>query len=717
MKKQYYIVLILLLVISLTLPACTQEKSHKMVKPVKPNIIFILADDMGYGDLGVLFQNQRMMSNNRSKPFEQTPNLDQLARDGAELTQDYCAAPVCAPSRASILLGQSQGHANVRNNQFDKALADNWTLASVLKAAGYATAAFGKWGLQGREDDLPNCTAHPLNRGFDYFFGYLRHKDAHQHYPKEGLYVGSKPVYMNRTDITPELDKCYTADLWTAAAKKWIVDHEKKDPQQPFFIYLAYDTPHAVLELPTQAYPKGGGLHGGMQWIGKPHHMINTASGKVDSYVNPEYAHATYDNDHNPATPEVPWPNVYKRYAEANRRIDDGVGDIMQLLKDLHINKNTMVVFTSDNGPSRESYLPKRFKPNNPSFFRSFGPFDGIKRDCWEGGVRMPTLAEWPGHIPAGRIVKTPTISYDWMATFAEMAGFPPPAVSDGVSLLPSLTGVGKQQQGTIYIEYFENGRTPNYHDFLPQHRGRIRKQMQVIRLGNYVGVRYNIKSANDNFEIYNVVKDPEEGHNLAGKPKMAFLQKEMKAKVLWDRMPNNSAPRPYDNALLPAVSDVKTEKGIIWKAYDGSFPWIPQVATLSPIDTGYSARPEVSVCNKKYTVLFFTGFIRVPIDGEYTFFVTAGPPYTNTRALLRIHNAVVIDEGFNYFSGSENAGEIKLKAGLHPFRLYFYKKNEGSRKRRKPVLKFAWQGPGIEKQSIPASVFYHAVNRLNKPH
>ena len=675
----------------------------------KPNILFILTDDMGYGDLGVLFQNQRRMSHNRSKPFELTPNLDQLAKNGAELTQDYCAAPVCAPSRASLLLGQSQGHANVRDNQFDKALEDNWTLASVLKAAGYTTAIFGKWGLQGKNDQAPNWTAHPLNRGFDYFMGYISHKAAHQHYPKEGLYVGSKPVYENRTNVTSELDKCYTADLWTAAAKHWIIKHEKKNPEQPFFIYLAFDTPHAVLELPTQPYPKGRGLHGGMRWIGKPHHMINTASGKIDSWVNPDYAHATYDDDHNPATPEVPWPDVYKRYAESNRRIDDAVGDLVQLLKDLHIYQNTLIVFTSDNGPSRESYLPKRYRPNNPSFFRSFGPFDGIKRDCWEGGVRMPTLAMWPGHIPAGRVVKTPTISYDWLPTFADMAGLPAPAVSDGVSLLPTLTGVGTQQPGVIYIEYFQKGRTPNYPDFTPQHRGRIRQQMQVIRLGNYVGVRYDIQSAEDNFEIYNVVKDPQEAHNLAGNAKMASLQAEMKARVLQDRTPNNSAPRPYDNALVPAISGIQTENGIVWKAYKGNYPWVPEVATLTPTKTGVAAQPEADVYhnNKKHVVLYFTGFIRVPVDGEYTFLITA-----NSRFLLRIHNATVIDADYGFltpWAAPTLAGKIKLKAGLHPFHLYFNEKWAP----RKPMLKFLWEGPGFEQQVIPASVFCHAVQNM----
>ncbi|WP_206598723.1 sulfatase-like hydrolase/transferase [Rufibacter ruber] len=356
----------------------------------QPNIIFILTDDLGYGDLGVLFQKQRQKKNDRSEPWAFTPNLDRMANQGAILNSHYAAAPVCAPSRASFLLGQSQGHANVRDNQFDKALDNNHTIASLLKQVGYVTATFGKWGLQGQRE---KWTAHPLDRGFDYYYGYMRHGDGHEHYPVEGVYRGPKEVYENRQEISAGLNKCYTADLWTAKTKQWIIDHTKsKGKENPFFIYLAYDTPHAVLELPTQEYPAGGGLKGGLQWTGKPGQMINTASGTVDSWIHPDYAKATYDHDKNAATPEVSWPNVYQRYATSVRRIDDAVGDLLQLLKDLKLDENTLVVFTSDNGPSLESYLEK--VKNDPDFFNSFGPFDGVKRDVLEGGVRM---RRWPG--------------------------------------------------------------------------------------------------------------------------------------------------------------------------------------------------------------------------------------------------------------------------------------------------------------------------------
>jgi arylsulfatase A-like enzyme len=676
-------------------------QAQPLKEKLNPNIIFILTDDLGYGDLGVLFQNQRAKNNDPGKPWALTPNLDQMANNGVQLSQHYCAAPVCAPSRASLLLGQSQGHANVRDNQFDKALDDNYTLGSVMQKAGYSTAIFGKWGLQGQSDEAPNCTAHPLNRGFDYFLGYIRHKDGHEHYPKEGIYDGPKEVYENRTNIVKGLDKCYTTDLWTAAAKKWIADHEKgKDNPKPFFIYLAYDTPHAVLELPTQAYPNGRGLNGGMQWIGQPGHMITTASEKVDSWMHPDYANATYDDDRSPITPEAPWPDVYKRYATDTRRIDNAVGDIMQLLKDLNIDRNTIIIFSSDNGPSRESYLPG--EPYNPTFFRSFGPFDGIKRDCWEGGVRMPTLAMWPGHIPAGSIVETPSISYDWMATFTDIVGLPAPAVADGVSLLPSLIGEGKQTSSNIYIEYFHNGNTPRYTDFTSEHQGRRRMQMQMIRIGDYVGVRYDIHSAKDNFEIYNVVKDPQQSHNLAGETEIEALQQKFKEKALQLRMPDNSAVRPYDDALIQAVSNIKTESGLEWKGYDGVFPWVPEVATLVPVETGIADQPNTDVWDKqKDEVLYFDGFIRVPEDGEYAFFLT-----TDKGALLRIHDATVIDADYGYFRGTEKRGDVKLKKGLHPIRIYYAHQSDGRLK-----LNLGWSGPGFEQQPIPASLLFHSVD------
>lgn len=684
--------------------AAGESKQTQVAKPQQPNILFILVDDMGYGDLGALFQNQRAKANDRSEPWELSPNLDKMASEGVLLSQQYCAAPVCAPSRASLLLGVSQGHANVRDNQFDKALENNHTIASALHEIGYSTAAFGKWGLQGSDrwdENGSEWPAHPLNRGFDYFLGYMRHSDGHEHYPREGVYRGKKEVWENRTNIAAGLDKCYTADLWTAAAKRWIVQHEKgPDSEKQFFIYLAFDTPHAVLELPTQAYPRGAGLRGGMQWTGKKGEMISTASGTVDSWVHPDYAGATWDDDKDPSTPEVAWPEVYKRYATATRRVDSAVGDIMQLLKDLNIDDNTIIVFTSDNGPSRESYLPEQYRPNTPDFFNSFGPFDGIKRDCWEGGVRMPVIARWPGHIRAGEEIRSASASYDWAPTFLDAAGVPAPARLDGVSLLPSLTGKGDQQDPVVYVEYHVGGRTPAYAEFDPSHQGRKQNQMQKIRMGNFVGVRYDIQSANDDFEIYDVSKDPQEINNLARNPGMDTLQQWMKAKVLQVRRPNSTAPRPYDHENIPAVSARKTTAGIHWSAYEGDFPWVPQVVTLKPSASGTTGKPDVGVSrsNGNFAMLF-EGYLNIPEDGEYTFYLTAGH-----GALMRIHEATLICADFGYTPGEEKQAPINLKAGLHPFRIYYLGKAS-----EKQSLELKWSGPGIEKETVPEDAFCYA--------
>jgi arylsulfatase A-like enzyme len=638
----------------------------------RPNMIFILCDDLGYGDVGVFYQNQRASQHDRSVPFFLTPHIDTLAREGVQLAQHYCAAPVCAPSRASLLTGLTQGHANVRDNQFDKALADTHTLGTVLRQAGYATAAIGKWGLQGStkaggtEADAAIGSAalwpaYPTKRGFDYYFGYVRHVDGHFHYPKED----KREVWENEREVSGDLDLCYTADLWTARAKKWITEQTAAHPAQPFFMYLAFDTPHAKLQNPPCAYPPGGGLKGGVQWTGTPHQMINTATGTMDGWMHPDYATATWDQDHNPATPEVPWPDVQKRYANDVRRIDDSVGDILQLLKDLNIDENTLVVFTSDNGPSIESFLPEAYAP---TFFRGFGPFDGIKRDTLEGGEREPTLARWPSGIPAGRLDNHPSGQWDWLATFADLAGVPSPAASDGVSLVPSLTGRGQQRPGTVYVEYFQNGKTPGFREFAPTHRGQVRKQMQNIYLDGYKGIRYNITSAADDFEIYDLEKDPQETTDLGRDLKFAELQMAMKARVLQLRKPDSSARRPYDEALVPPIANEPAgAAGISWSLFQGEWPWMPDFRTLTPASRGRSKEIGLAMAiNEKPFGIAFTGYFHAAQDGEYTFTLDS-----DTGAMLFLHDIRVIDEPLKDPAG-KFTGDVHLKAGWHPLRLYY---------------------------------------------
>lgn len=677
----------------------------------RPNIIFILCDDLGYGDIGVFYQNQRAALNDRSVPFFATPNIDSLARDGVKLMQHYSGAPVCAPSRASLLTGLTQGNCNVRDNQFDKALADTHTLGTVLRQAGYATAAFGKWGLQGEMEggkaplidvppsvkaaELKSWPAFPTRRGFDFYYGYVRHRDGHFHYPKED----GREVWENDHEVSTDLDLCYTTDLFTARAKEWIKDQTATHPQQPFFIYLAYDTPHAKLQNPPCAYPAGGGLKGGVQWTGKPHAMLNTAAGTVDGYMFPAYAQATWDDDHNPATPEVPWPEVQKRYANDVRRIDFAVGDVLQLLKDLKIDDHTLVVFTSDNGPSIESYLPK--DPYAPTFFRGFGPFDGIKRDTWEGGMREPTLARWPGVIPAGRVDNHPSGQWDWLATFAAVAGVAAPAASDGVSLLPTLTGHGQQMPGTVYIEYFEKGRTPKFGDFVPAHRGRERQQMQAIYLNGYKGVRYNVKSADDDFEIYHLAEDEREAHNLASNPKFADLQTAMKSRVLQVRTLNASAPRPYDQTPVPPVpTEPADSPGLTWSLFQGEWPWLPDFRTLTPVASGKVKQIELSMApgDQSFGVAF-EGFFHARRDGEYTFTLDS-----DTGAMLFLHDIRVIDEPLKNSAG-KFSGSVRLQAGWHPVRLYYRHGGVG-----KPRLELTCQQSGDGEYKIRPADFRQAV-------
>jgi arylsulfatase A-like enzyme len=643
----------------------------------RPNIIFILADDLGWGDLGVFYQNGVSGSKKHA-----TPQLDALAAAGMQLRNHYCSAPVCAPSRATLLTGLHQGHAVVRNNSFDKALEDDHNLATVLGTAGYSTALIGKYGLQGSGDSPATWPAYPTKRGFDYFFGYVRHSDGHTHYPAHVTDSrGMKELYDQDTMIRDDLDLCYTADLFTARAKKLIVDETNANPNKPFFIYLAYDTPHAALQLPTQAYPSGGGLTGGLQWAGTSGAMINTASGTIDSYKHPDYTGKG-------------WTDVEERFATSVRRIDDCVGDIVKTIEDLGIDDKTLVVFTSDNGPHHESYLSENYNANS---FDSFGPFDGTKRDTWEGGIRMPTLVKWPGAAPAGSVITDPSQSQDWLPTFCELAGYPAPRRADGVSLVPTLTGSGTQEEGVVYVEYYHSGKTKSYAEFDASHQDRRRNQMQVILLDGYKGVRYDIAGHGDDFEIYDLASDPQEVTNLVG-GSLYFdeLQQRMKDKTLRVRRVDPSYVRPYNSAMVPPVTDT-VANGVEYSTYEGLWPWTPEFTTLTSVGGGVAASLDLSNLTRSSDAgLLFTGYIQIPSSGAWNFYLSC-----DTGAHLRIHESQVVDDDYNH-TGAEATGSINLAAGLHPFRLY-YRTDSAST----PALDIQWSGPGVAKQTIPDSALF----------
>lgn len=647
----------------------------------KPNIIFILADDLGYGDVGVFYQNGRV---SEGKPYFSTPNIDALAAAGMMLRQHYTSCPVCAPARASLLTGQTQGDCNVRNNQFDKALA-GWTIGDVLQHAGYRTAVIGKWGLggtpdveAGRESSNEGGTgagldlvapSHPMHKGFDEFFGFMRHRYGHVYYHDK-----EHPLMDGYKDVTAQYENIYSTDLFTARAKKFLVDQESQHADRPFFLYLAYTAVHAALQVPGGPYPSGGGLHGGMQWPLTPTPQTR------DTWIYPTYAAETGWNDH------------MKRYATMAHRLDDGVGDIMQLLRDLKIADNTLVIFSSDNGPANEGGA-------DPRYFDSWGPFDGFKRDCWEGGMREPTIACWPGHIKAHSTDDVASAFYDWMPTLAAVAGIAPPAQTDGVSILPTLLHHGAQlSRGYLYSEYFFSGPLKQFSanaDVFRRKGVTNRGQQQAVRIGDFVGVRTQVKHADDPLRLYNVMADPHEDHNLASESQYAGLLHQMDDLLVTARRPDPSAKRPYDDVLLPAVQVDNLKKGRLEREeFDGDWPWVPDFDLMTP-----SSHDSVVGINLPQDLpdhafgMRFSGYISIPKDGEYTFTATS-----DGGVHLWLHDAHLISSDDSSVDHPISA-KVLLKAGLHPIRLFYrHVKGPGN-------LTLRYSGPGIDKQRVPATV------------
>ena len=408
----------------------------------KPNIIFILADDLGYGDLGCYGQKQI-----------QTPNLDRLAAEGMRFTDHYAGTTVCAPSRCSLMTGLHTGHTYVRGNHEVQPMgqlplpADTATLPKMLKKAGYTTALIGKWGLGG-----PDSTGTPNEQGFDYFFGYLCQRHAHNYYP-EFLFRNDQRVPLKNKVPGGRLDGAgvatekieYSYDRMEQEALQFV----EQDRKGPFFLYLAVTLPHANNE-------------GGKNGMEVPDYGI--------------YA----DKD---------WPEPEKGRAAMITRLDRGVGRVVQKLRDLGLEDNTLVFFASDNGPHREGGA-------NPEFFRSSGPLRGIKRDLYEGGIRVPLLARWPGRIQAGAVSDHVSAFWDFLPTLAELAGAPRPADTDGISLLPTLLGRPEQQRKHefLYWEFHEGG------------------SIQAVRRGRWKAVRPFGKR----LELYDLQTDRGETRNVA---------------------------------------------------------------------------------------------------------------------------------------------------------------------------------------------------------
>ena len=481
----------------------------------KPNILFILADDLGYGDVGFC----PIPATNVLARLK-TARLDALARGGVVLTGHYAAAPVSAPSRASLITGRVQGECSLRDNCFDRPFAETNTLASVLKGAGYATWAVGKWGVAGGgESGLP-VSSHPLDRGFDYFYGFLDHMAGHTYYHYKGhinrAYMG---VTENRRDVTDEAIGIYSTDLYIAKAKSLVSRHVAENRQTPFFMYLAINTIHgsgqcddtladkSSLHVPGGPYPEGG-----VEWPLRP---------------EPKELRNTWID---PAFRSLPAPAA--RYATAIKRMDDAIGDLLDLLERLGVADDTLIVFTSDNGPADEYGA-------DPRTFGSAGGLDGLKRDVFEGGMRVPAAVRWPARIAPGTIDAEPSQFHDWMATLAAAAGVEAPPECEGVSLLPRWgVGEGAPKPSLVYSQYNFPwaGASEAFREFAAR-KGAVRGLQQMVRSGRHVALRTRIgESDGGRVRLYDVVSDPFESEDLSGRPENAALVSDL-TRILDERL------------------------------------------------------------------------------------------------------------------------------------------------------------------------------------
>jgi arylsulfatase A-like enzyme len=399
--------------------------------PQRPNIVLLLADDLGYGDVGCYGQKQIA-----------TPFLDQLAARGMRFTQGYAGSTVCAPSRCSLFTGKHTGHALIRGNlggAVDLTLGkDDVVIPEVLKRAGYRSAIFGKWAL-----GHLGSPGYSLDKGFDESAGFFSQTAAHNYYP-EHIADGRHPLLLKGNMGTQKSD--YAPDYFTGRALEFV-----KKTIEPFFLYWPTTIPHANNEMGRDT---GNGM-------------------EVPS-------DAPYTDQ--------PWPQVEKNFAAMVTRMDADLGKLMALLKETGRDQNTLILFASDNGPHREG-------GHDPNFFRSSGPLRGIKRDLYEGGIRVPFIAHWPGKIKPG-VVGQPVAFWDVLPTLAEIVGQPAPAGIDGISFLPTLLGRGAQRQHEyFYWEFHERGFT------------------QAIRMNQWKGVR---KSGQSQLELYDLSKDLGETNNVA---------------------------------------------------------------------------------------------------------------------------------------------------------------------------------------------------------
>ena len=441
-------------------PALAESSARTGGEP-RPNIIFIMADDMGYGDAGCYGQTKI-----------QTPCIDALADEGMRFTQCYAGSPVCSPSRSALMTGQHTGHTRVRGNHCRAGgvvdpkkgkvrrmnLTDeDVTIGHVLRQAGYRTGVIGKWHLGGYEPE-----AHPLNRGFDEFYGPLTRTTTGGYFPHhrhQNLELVPVPENADKKEVL------FHADLCTRKA----IDFVSRHREDPFFLYLAFKVPHTPLVAP----------------------------------------------DLEPYTQES-WPESEKTYAAMITRMDRCIGMLIAHLRELDIERNTIVFFCSDNGPRSESHSELT---RVSEFFDSNGPLKGHKRDLYEGGIRVPMIAWWPGHVPAGVTSAVPWYFPDVLPTAAELAGVTPPANIDGVSVVPTLLGHEQDRSDRfLYWEFYERGF------------------QQAVRWRNWKAIR---SRAGCPLRLYNLADDPGEETDVASEHAEVVARIEQYLKTARTDSPN----------------------------------------------------------------------------------------------------------------------------------------------------------------------------------
>ena len=440
--------------VGLILATVPGARADAQQRTAAPNVVIIQADDLGYGDLSAYGQTRF-----------QTPSLDRLAREGIRFTQYYAGSTVCAPSRTALMTGLHTGHTWIRGNGEIALRSEDVTIAEVLKGAGYRTAVIGKWGL-----GIPGTTGEPNKQGFDYSFGFLDHRHAHRQYTDH--------LWRDGKRVAVDVDHDYVNDLFTRETLGFI----DREDRRPFFVYLNYTVPHAELRVPESSLAEFRG-----KFPEKPY--VNAAADARPTGALPDGASLGYRSQ----------PEPHAAFAAMITRMDRDIGRIVDHLHARGLDRNTLILFISDNGPHQEG-------GGDPVFFKSNGGLRGIKRDLYEGGIRVPMIARWAGTIPAGRVSDYPWAHWDILPTLAELGGARPPDGLDGKSMARALRGQPQPAHDTFYWEFHERGF------------------QQAVRMGKWKAVRLG---AGKPLELYDLAADPREAHDVAGENEAVVAQVE----------------------------------------------------------------------------------------------------------------------------------------------------------------------------------------------